>query len=194
MRGKPVMSKKFLIFFSLIILAVGTSCNFPRTQHEIMNSLPATGPDGPPPKSSRGIDSICWRLKELKTIPYDYEKVAVDPIYDGLRDQGDKVIPCLVDQITDTTIMPDPRQGDPQIEDFRVGDAAVFMLLIISKENHPEKMLPPHYAKRWETEGIYSYFAYVEKPANRERLRAWWNDWIKEYLNEGKHGNSVLKP
>jgi hypothetical protein len=130
--------------------------------------------------SGRGSLSLCYRLAQLKNIPYDSSKPAGDPVYDELIAAGKQAIPCLIDKITDTSIIPDPREGDPVITDFRVGDAAVFMLMIITGvEAHPEKMLPPRYAKLWKEEGIYSYFSYVEKPSNRRQLQVWWRNWVK---------------
>lgn len=129
--------------------------------------------------AGRDSMSLCYRLSHLKTIPYDRSKPSGDPVYDELIAAGKQAIPCLIDKITDTSIIPDPREA-PVITDFRVGDAAVFMLMIITGvDAHPEKMLPPHYAKMWKEEGIYSYFYYVEKPSNRRQLQAWWRNRVK---------------
>jgi hypothetical protein len=93
--------------------------------------------------------------------------------------KGREAVPCLIEKITDTTRMKDPRTA-PKVPNFRVGDAAVFMLLYITRENwQPETMLSPEYAKYWETEGVYSYFAFVEKPQNRKKIQQWWKDWKK---------------
>jgi len=126
---------------------------------------------------------LCKRLRELKKIPYEENKVAGDPIYDGLMSQGRKAIPCLIEKVTDPRVIEDPREGDPHIHGFTVGDAAVFLLMnITGVDEHPEAMLPPEFAKQWTSQGIYSYFAYVEKPHNRLALQNWWRNWAKKNL------------
>lgn len=76
--------------------------------------------------------------------------------------------------------MLDPREA-PHIHEFRVGDAAVFMLHRITNEPL-EEILPDDVKKQWETRGIYAYFTYVEKRKNREKIQLWWKDWMKENL------------
>jgi hypothetical protein len=125
------------------------------------------------------VASLCNKLHELKQMPYDPSEKSDDSIYNGLMQKGKEAIPCLIEKIADTTLMNDPRQA-PHIQDFRVGDAAVFMLLYITKENwQPETMLSPEYAKNWESDGVYAYFAYVEKSQNRKKLQQWWKNWMK---------------
>lgn len=122
-------------------------------------------------ESNASVEDLCNRLSELKRMPYK-DKVAGDEIYDGLINKGNDAIPCLIGKITDLTVMEDPRES-PHILDFRVGDAAVFMLHEITEEPL-ESILPRKEAKLWETEGVYAYFAYVEKPQNRKKVQIWW--------------------
>lgn len=80
--------------------------------------------------------------------------------------------------------MADPRTA-PKIQDFRVGDAAIWILLHITKEGwQPDTMLSPKYAELWKTEGVYAYFEYVEKPENRKKIQIWWKNWMKENLDK----------
>lgn len=132
-------------------------------------------------RSMADVNSLCSRLNELKRMPYK-DKVAGDPIYDGLKEKGREAIPCLVEKITDVTLMDDPREA-PHIHDFRVGDAAVFMLHRITEEPI-EKILPDDVREQWETRGIYAYFTYVEKRRNREKIQLWWKDWMKENIKK----------
>jgi hypothetical protein len=127
------------------------------------------------------VESLCERLSSIRKIPYRDPKNS-DPIYDALIAKGNEAIPCLVDKVIDVTEMSDPREAPP-VEGYTVGDTAVFILLAITNQrNHPEIMLPPKYAKLWETEGIYSYFAYVEKLENRKKVQQWWKHWMAENL------------
>lgn len=145
----------------------------PETADKAAISRP--GKTGSVSLSQRSDLSLCYRLAQLKKIPYDTRKPAGDPVYDELIAAGKGAIPCLIDKITDTTLIPDPREGDPHVAEFRVGDAAVFILMIITGvDSHPEQMLPRKYANLWEEEGIYAYFYYVEKASNRRQLQAWW--------------------
>ena len=120
---------------------------------------------------------LCNKLSELKRMPYK-DNVADDYIYDGLVKKGKEAIPCLVEKITDLTIMADPREA-PHILDFRVGDTAVFMLHRITKEPL-QSILPKEVAKQWETEGVYAYFSYVEKPQHRKKIQQWWKERLKQ--------------
>ncbi|MEO8648461.1 MAG: hypothetical protein ABI539_04775 [Acidobacteriota bacterium] len=125
------------------------------------------------------------RLSELKKIPYEDGEFADDPIYDGLMSRGVKAVPCLIERVVDTQVIDDPREGDPHIHGFTVGDAAVFMLMnITGVDEHPEAMLPPKFAKQWDDQGIYSYFSYVEKVRNRKDLQSWWRTWSRKNLKK----------
>lgn len=126
-------------------------------------------------------ESLCKRLHELKRMPFEEEKSG-DPVYDGLLASGRAAIPGLVDKITDTTIMADPRES-PHVHGFMVGDAAVFMLHDITREPL-ESILPAAVAEEWKTEGVYAYFSYVENFKNRKKVQKWWKDWMSKNLKQ----------
>lgn len=182
------MKKTYSFSIVCLIILATISCKLSKSQNDIIASANSKTPSSQAvPITDSSVDepsSLCDRLKELKTIPYSYDEPVGDPIYDGLLAHGKKAIPCLIDKITDITPMHDPGPG-PVVQDYRVGDAAVFMLLMITKvEWQPETMLSPEYAKLWKTEGIYAYFAYVEKPENRKKIQEWWLNWMKEHLDK----------
>jgi len=172
--------------FMIVVSVISISCGSVGSQSE--NTFNSSENLSVFPKATASLDPsstslLCERLAELKEIPYYPGEVSEDPIYNGLMKAGDKAIPCLIEKITDTTRIDDPRIA-PHIQDFTVGDAAVWLLLYVTKmEWQPETMFPPEYAKRWKTEGVYAYFAYVEKPANRKRIQMWWKTWMKENLH-----------
>ena len=185
------MNKRYFVSIVCLVLpGLLVSCNQAKSQNETINKV---NENLPVPQASstvatfpsdESVSSLCERLNEIKRIPYDPRKVAGDPIYDGLMRRGREAIPCLVEKITDTTLMADPNEA-PKIHDFRVGDAAVFMLLYITNEDwQPETMLSPKYAKLWKTEGVYAYSAYVEKLENRKKIQLWWRDWMKKNLTK----------
>jgi hypothetical protein len=132
--------------------------------------------------ATKSAQALCGELRNLKRIPYETGAAADDPVYDGLMAKGKEAIPCLVDKITEITVIDDPRVGDPHVHGFTTGDAAVFLLVDITGIS-PEEFLPSEIVeKRWKDEGIYSYFAYVEKPKHRLQIQSWWRKWMRTNL------------
>lgn len=126
------------------------------------------------------VTDLCRRLGEIKRIPYRMDTVADDPVYDGLIANGVSAVPCLVNEITNTSPARDPREA-PHILDYTVGDSAVFLLHRIA--NIPlEEILTTAYQKDWDARGVYAYFRYVEKPEHRKQIQIWWKNWMKENL------------
>jgi hypothetical protein len=123
---------------------------------------------------TKDVQILCSELRNIKKIPYEAGEVTDDLIYDGLIAKGKDAIPCLVEKITDITVIEDPRIGDPHIHGFTVGDAAVFILCDITGIS-PEQFLPGEIVKkRWKDQGIYLYFEYVERSKNRLQIQRWW--------------------
>jgi hypothetical protein len=157
----------------------GNSCASATSQESVNENLKSNSVDYKT-QNTNSFDSLetaellCSKLNELKRMP-NKDKSAGDIIYDGLIDRGKKTIPCLIERITDTTIMEDPREA-PHIQDFKVGDAAVFMLHRIA-EKPLQDILPDDVKKHWETEGVYAYFNYVENPKNRKKIKVLWEIW-----------------
>jgi len=122
------------------------------------------------------VESLCNRLHEVKKIPYK-DPNDTDPIYEALIAKGKEAMPCLIEKITDQTLMQDPRGAQPW-EYYKVGDTSVFILAHIAKEDKIiQKMLPVKYRKEWETNGVYAYFNYVSESKNRDELQRWWRSW-----------------
>jgi len=77
------------------------------------------------------VESLCNRLNEIKKLPYR-DPNDTDPIYEALIAKGKEAMPCLIEKITDQTLMQDPRGAQPW-EYYKVGDTAVFILAHIAK-------------------------------------------------------------
>lgn len=122
-------------------------------------------------------ETLCQRLPEMKTMPFKGEPID-DEVYNGLTALKDAAVPCLIGKITDSTKMNDPRQA-PVYRDFRVGDAAFFVLLDITKVPF-EQMLPAEVRSEMEDEGVYAYFEYIKKDENRKSLQAKWQAWYDQ--------------
>ena len=168
----------------MVLIASLLSCSPVESSNEISrNALEVTVASTPVPNTEKlQVSRFCDELPKLKAMPYDPQEKNGDPVYEGLMEQNMLAVPCLVERITDTTPMHDPGPG-PVFPDYRVGDAAVFMLLYVTNEEwDPETMLSREYAKRWKTEGIYAYFGFVEKSENRKKIQLWWKDWMKKNL------------
>jgi hypothetical protein len=119
----------------------------------------------------------CERLQELRQMPFKSEPVD-DPIYNGLIKEGSKAVQCLIERISDTALMPDPRKAPP-VPGFAVGDAAVVMLARITKVS-VLACLPEEVASKWSDQGMYAYFDYVSSPENRKDLQHCWQRQIKD--------------
>ncbi|HEX6126725.1 MAG TPA: hypothetical protein VFZ23_15240 [Pyrinomonadaceae bacterium] len=135
--------------------------------------------------SGMSSSELCDRLISIDTMP-THDPTITDPIYESLIAKGDDAIPCLVEKISDTRPMPDPRYSVPHWQHYKVGDTAVLTLLdIVSRddsewENLMIESLSPKYAEEWRTNGIYAYFNYVSEVKNRKELQRWWTKWLKE--------------
>lgn len=129
--------------------------------------------------------NLCNQLVKIKKLPYR-DPADTDPIYEALIAKGADAYSCLIEKITDTKKMKDPREA-PMWSHYTVGDTAVFVL-VRSVSNGDEKieerllkeMLPPKYREEWKTNGVYAYFNYVSESKNRNELQRWWRNWLKE--------------
>lgn len=181
------MRFRFSVVLCMILMASQSSCQRPAREPSNIVSMDqpsTTGQAASEPKMLEPEPSakdLCKRLSEMKVMPYRVDKSTGDPVYDGLIHQRFEAVPCLIELTTDLRPMPDPREA-PHVLDFKVGDAAVFMLHRITGEPL-ETILPNEFAKRWKVEGVYAYFSYVEKPMNRKAIKTWWINWTKNNLN-----------
>jgi hypothetical protein len=124
---------------------------------------------------------LCDHLADLKQMPWDRDEYSGDAVYDALKRNGHASIPCLVDKITDTRPAENPT-GAPFWAGltYRVGDTAVLMLMDINDMYWPKGMLAKKYEDMFETEGMFSYYYYVDEvPGARKEIKRWWSKWLK---------------
>jgi len=185
MKTKGTAPRTFIVlFFALTLSCTVKSSQLNNGFHGVSNGNASLHSSPQPTPESANV--LCDRLAELKEIPHYPGESTEDPVYNALVNEGEKVIPCLIEKITDTSVIADPRIA-PHVQDFTVGDAAVWMLLHITKtEWRPEEMFPNEYARLWKSEGVYAYFAYVESPENRKAFQNWWKQWIQKKMEEDK--------
>jgi hypothetical protein len=123
---------------------------------------------------------LCERVSEIKQLPFKGERID-DAAYNSFLEAGEAAIPCLIDRITVTTKMRDPRQA-PTYSDVRVGDVAYFMLVHLAKIEFVA-MLPERVQDKYKTEGVFAYFDFVRRKQNREWLQRRLREWYRR-----KHG------
>ena len=126
----------------------------------------------------QNVTALCNRLPEIKRLPQDWGEKGVDPVYDTLIEAGNRIIPCLIDKVADTTIMPDPR-CPPITNEMRVGDMAYFLLVDITEIGFVD-LLPADIQEKYKTEGMYAYHEYVEQTGNREKFQSELREWYRK--------------
>lgn len=125
----------------------------------------------------RKADALCSRVAEIKQRSPKDEK-GVDAAYDALIEAGEAVVPCLIEKVSDTTVMPDPRC--PRItNELKVGDVAYFVLVDIIKIGFVE-LFPADVQEKFKTEGVYAYHEYIEREGSRKQLQSKLLEWYRQ--------------
>ena len=125
----------------------------------------------------RDAKALCNRIAEIKQLT-DRVESGVDATYDALVKAGEAIVPCLIEKITDTKIMPDPRC--PTISGAtKVGDVAYFVLVRITKIGFVE-FLPADVQQKSKTEGVYAYHDYIERKGKRKQLQSKLREWYRK--------------
>ena len=132
----------------------------------------------PPP--TRNVDLLCESLKDIEMLPHKDEPVA-DPAYNTLISAGEDALPCLIQKITDETMMKDPRSA-PKVGNVAVGDTAFFVLLDVGKIDQAGflELLPPEVRKAYDEEGVNGYFRLIDEDNNRQKLQAAATRWYEK--------------
>jgi len=126
-------------------------------------------------------DSLGEKLRKIETVPFKGEPVE-DKYYNEIVNQSDDFVTCFAEQIENTSPMKDPRKCPPY-NNFLVGDLA-YMLFIRQTGISFDYFFPIEVQIKYKDQGIYAYFAYVEKPQNRKELAEKCQKWCEENLNE----------
>lgn len=127
--------------------------------------------------SLREARALCSRVAEIKELT-DKVESGVDATYDELKKAGKTLVPCLIEKITDTTIMKDPRC--PTISgETKVGDVAYFVLVQITKIGFTE-LLPADVQEKYKTNGVYAYHDYIERKGKRKELQSKLREWYRK--------------
>jgi hypothetical protein len=125
----------------------------------------------------RNTNAICNRVAEIKQLPFKDES-GVDAAYDALVEAGESVVACLIEKVSDTKVMPDPRC--PHVTDeTTVGDVAYFVLVRITKIGFVE-FLPANIQEKYKTEGVYAYHEYIGRKGKRKELQSKLREWYRK--------------
>jgi len=117
---------------------------------------------------------------EMPTPPADanWPGLVGDDTYDGLVRLGSLALPCLVDHLTDTRWMPDPRT-EPLLGAPVVGDVAY---MILGDMGVPD-LLPALAGKQPDQLRMDDYFLWPAAGDHRQRLQTAVKDWLREHPN-----------
>jgi hypothetical protein len=91
----------------------------------------------PTQKVSSQVRELCRRVKDIRVLLLkaggrEIDHSSVDPVYDELRKMDEQVVPCLIQETTDTVEMDDPREA-PTVGKVKVGDVAFWVVLDITR-------------------------------------------------------------
>ena len=139
--------------------------------------LCVTSSNAQPRVSPKEAEALCKTVKDINELPRDWGEKGVDKAYDAIVDAGEKVVPCLIDQITDLTVIKDTRC--PTISTATtIGGVSYFILVDLLKIEFTQ-LLPEDVVTDFKTTGVYAYHNYVDRSGSRKelqaRLRELWN-------------------
>ncbi len=122
-----------------------------------------------------GGQQACSEIGEVRHIPFHAEDKVGDAAYNQLREKSWSVVPCLIGQITNSSLTPDPRSA-PIYPKVRVGDVAFWVVRDITRLPYDE-MFPASVSRRFKKEGVYAYFDWVNRDGNRKKLQSKIQAW-----------------
>lgn len=117
--------------------------------------------------SETAIEQDCDRLLRIQSIPMKATYEDIVKAHD-IRDSSELDL-CLANRISDSNVVPDPREAPP-VQAYSRGDTA-FFLLVLKHDWEIDKMISEPYRSRWRDQGIYAYFEYVSVEGNRRELQ-----------------------
>jgi hypothetical protein len=131
---------------------------------------------------AQGKKTDCSEVTLVRHIPFHPDENVNDAAYNRLRMDSWTVVPCLIRQITNSALTPDPRSA-PAYPKVRVGDIAFWVIRDITGLPY-DSMFPTDLVQHFPKEGVYAYFEWVNRDSNRKKLR---NNVERWYLaNEPK--------
>lgn len=132
----------------------------------------------------------CDHVAEIREIPAKQGEPVNDPHYNALKSDPRRAKDCLLDLITNDTLMTDPRSEPTKVNGFVVGDLAFFLLSDFELVSFDEVM-PEEVRAILPQRGVFAYFEWVQKPGNRSALQALCREWIEKNKIEAKTNTKV---
>ena len=121
---------------------------------------------------------LCRSVSTIRQLPKDYGVRGADAAYDAIVAGGESVVPCLIDNITNTRVMTDPRC--PTISTATtIGDISYFLLIDILKLKFTD-LLPLKVRQDYKTTGAYAYHRHIDRPGARKQLQAKLRHWYAD--------------
>jgi hypothetical protein len=180
----------------LVGIALVGCATKPANEIALLSGLPAAQGPSPTPTpaeqditptpentslAEKSIQYLCDHLADLEQMPRNHHDFSGDAVYDAFKRKGHEAMPCLVEKITDTQPAKNPT-GAPFWAGltYRVGDTAVLMLMDMNEMFWPRGMLARKYEDLFESEGMFSYYFYVQQvPGARKDIQRWWRKWLR---------------
>lgn len=172
----------WMVFALLLSVQIFPSCGSDNTKvhRELVQAQQASTPIVSDLDAQ--VSALCERIPEIKVLPFHDER-GEDATYDAFMDAGEKVVPCLIEKLTDVGLTPDPRIT-LKFPETTIGDIAYFLLIDITKLEFAE-MLPPKVQKDYKANGVWAYHAYVSKVKHRKELQRRFDEWYRK--KSGRH-------
>lgn len=118
----------------------------------------------------------CKKIAYISEFPFKDIGTPRDPVYRVLRAVREATIRCLIEEVTNNTLMQNPTVN-PEPSKVAVGDIAFFIWWRVTGAEFDE-LFPDYVVNRYRENGIASYFEYIQVPGNRMRLQDRLNQWV----------------
>lgn len=127
--------------------------------------------------------NICENVEKIREFPLKLDWPTQDASYNALRVNPQAAKSCLIDLITDTSPMVDPRSTPTKFDGFVVGDLAFFLLSRFNLISF-EDVLPDDVREDYQERGYYAYVEWIQKPGSRIELQARCRRWTENHSSK----------
>lgn len=166
------------ITLSIMLACSASKGNSPTTNVAIPSASATPAQSATKQMTPQEIARVCDRLPQIKIVPLDGGR-GRDEVFDAFMEAGEPVVPCLIDKVTDATVIRNPFEFSRYAGyEIRRGDVAFFLILYM-KDLTADQFLPDQLKVEYQTEGLYTYFKYVDSQTNRGELKKSLRNWYQ---------------
>lgn len=142
-----------------------------------------TGDRDTPSTSTSVSLNLCTHVSQIRSVPLKRGLPVEDPHYNALRSDPLSAKSCLLELITNETLMADPRSEPTKVDGFVVGDLALFLLSDFDLVSF-DAVMPEEVRATLPQRGVLAYFEWVRKPGNRSELQHRCREWAAKAAND----------